>query len=71
MANMQTGCFEDLFASRFQKCSFYAFQHMKAFVLNLLCKISHFQVFGGKVNFEAQILRYELKVRGVLISIVV
>ena len=41
------------------------------YVLNLQCKIPQFQVFLGEVNMYAQILEYELKVRGILISIVV
>ena len=39
------------------------------FVLNLQCKIPQL-VFWGKVNFEAQILECELKLRCILISIV-
>ena len=40
-------------------------------VLNLLCKIPQILISRGKVNFAAQILEYEIKVRGILISNVV
>ena len=59
----------------------FAFRHLEVdpivfcaqifFVLNLQFFSFRFQVTCGKMNFEAQILEYELKLRGILISIVV
>ena len=76
MANTGSG-----FAPYSKTVFVFAFQHLEVdsiffctqifFVLNLKCKIPQFQVSCGKVIFEAQILEYELKVRGILISIVV
>ena len=78
MANMWSEYVDWLILETFlhpeSKSVFFAFQHVEVdffFVLNLLYKIPQFQVCWEKVNFEAQIWEYDIKVIGILISIIV